>query len=176
MRGLFLAVVISALASAQAFADVRIYSSPGGNVETYLTFFSRVRQSGERVIIDGPCYFGLHTRAEHDSAQSGLCHTARRSRLSCARGGRRQRAALSLAPGDPSDVRVLSPNCEVLDQAPRRAQDEPHLFTGPGAGGPVPAVLAQEPPGTRRCVDKGRASTYVSAAVFRPFSSHFYKD
>jgi len=56
MRGLFLAVVISALASAQAFADVRIYSSPGGNVETYLTFFSRVRQSGERVIIDGPCY------------------------------------------------------------------------------------------------------------------------
>jgi len=56
MRGLLLAVAISALASAQAFADVRIYSSPGGNVETYLAFFSRVRQSGERVIIDGPCY------------------------------------------------------------------------------------------------------------------------
>jgi hypothetical protein len=56
MRGLLLAMVISALASAQAFADVRIYSSPGGNVGTYLEFFSRVRQSGERVVIDGPCY------------------------------------------------------------------------------------------------------------------------
>ena len=56
MRGLLLAVVISALASAQSFADVRIYSSPGGNVGTYLTFFSQVRRSGERVIIDGPCY------------------------------------------------------------------------------------------------------------------------
>ena len=32
-----------------------IKSSPGGWVEDYLTVFSRVRQSGEKVIIDGPC-------------------------------------------------------------------------------------------------------------------------
>jgi hypothetical protein len=36
-------------------ADVRIMSSPGGAVDAYLAAFARLRQSGERVIIDGPC-------------------------------------------------------------------------------------------------------------------------
>jgi hypothetical protein len=39
-----------------ASADVRILSSPGGEVAEYLKLFELVRQSGERVIIDGPCY------------------------------------------------------------------------------------------------------------------------
>ena len=30
-------------------------SSPGGAVDAYLAAFARVRQSGERVVIDGPC-------------------------------------------------------------------------------------------------------------------------
>src|SRR5215470_13220249 len=38
-----------------AFADIRIRSSPGGEVGHYLALFMVVRQSGERVIIDGPC-------------------------------------------------------------------------------------------------------------------------
>jgi hypothetical protein len=38
-----------------ASADVRIRSSPGGAVEAYLAAFARVRQSGQRVVIDGPC-------------------------------------------------------------------------------------------------------------------------
>jgi hypothetical protein len=38
-----------------AFADVRILSSGGGVVGTYLDFFNKVRASGERVVIDGPC-------------------------------------------------------------------------------------------------------------------------
>ena len=49
-------VVVSALFPVfLAQADVRILSSPGGAVDAYLAAFSRVRQSGERVIIDGPC-------------------------------------------------------------------------------------------------------------------------
>jgi hypothetical protein len=36
-------------------ADFRILSSSGGEVSSFLTVFTRVRQSGERVIIDGPC-------------------------------------------------------------------------------------------------------------------------
>jgi hypothetical protein len=36
-------------------ADVRIISSSGGVVGPYLTFFSQLRKSGQRVIIDGPC-------------------------------------------------------------------------------------------------------------------------
>ena len=38
-----------------ARADLRIVSSAGGEVGPYLQFFAAVRQSGERVIIDGPC-------------------------------------------------------------------------------------------------------------------------
>jgi hypothetical protein len=37
------------------FADVRIRSSGGGEVGSYLALFELVRRSGERVIIDGPC-------------------------------------------------------------------------------------------------------------------------
>ena len=36
-------------------ADVRILSSGGGSVGQYLDFFAKARQSGERVVIDGPC-------------------------------------------------------------------------------------------------------------------------
>jgi len=42
-------------ASAPAAAEVRIRSSPGGEVGHYLAFFTLVRQSGQRVVIDGPC-------------------------------------------------------------------------------------------------------------------------
>jgi hypothetical protein len=38
-----------------ARADLRIVSSAGGEVGSYLDLFKGIRQSGERVIIDGPC-------------------------------------------------------------------------------------------------------------------------
>lgn len=41
--------------TAPALADIRILSSGGGSVGEYLNFFAKVRQSGERVVIDGPC-------------------------------------------------------------------------------------------------------------------------
>lgn len=42
-------------AVAPARAEVRILSSPGGQVGPFLELFDRVRQTGERVVIDGPC-------------------------------------------------------------------------------------------------------------------------
>src|SRR5436190_13634362 len=36
-------------------AEIRILASPGGQVGPFLELFERVRQSGERVVIDGPC-------------------------------------------------------------------------------------------------------------------------
>jgi len=42
-------------ALAPAFGEVRILSSPGGEVSEYLRLFAAVRASGERVVIDGPC-------------------------------------------------------------------------------------------------------------------------
>lgn len=55
MIRVILAVLLALLAAVPARADLVIKSSPGGWVEDYLTVFSRVRQSGEKVIIDGPC-------------------------------------------------------------------------------------------------------------------------
>jgi len=39
----------------RAAAEVRILSSPGGEVEPFLRIFAAVKQTGERVVIDGPC-------------------------------------------------------------------------------------------------------------------------
>ena len=55
-------VVLALFAMLPARADLRILSSPGGMVDAYLAAFARVRQSGERVVIDGPCLSGLHAR------------------------------------------------------------------------------------------------------------------
>ena len=49
------AALILATAVAQAHAEVRILSSPGGQVGPFIDLFERVRQTGERVVIDGPC-------------------------------------------------------------------------------------------------------------------------
>jgi hypothetical protein len=52
---LVLAVVLWAIATMMARAEVRILSSPGGEVGPFLDLFEKVRDSGERVVIDGPC-------------------------------------------------------------------------------------------------------------------------
>jgi hypothetical protein len=49
------ATTLFAFASPPALADVRILSSPGGEVGPFLDLFEQVRDSGERVVIDGPC-------------------------------------------------------------------------------------------------------------------------
>jgi hypothetical protein len=55
VRRFIFAIALTLIAAVPAPADVRIMASLGGPVGGYLTFFSKVRQSGERVIIDGPC-------------------------------------------------------------------------------------------------------------------------
>lgn len=51
------AVLVAAfcLVAVPALAEVRILASPGGEVTQYLNLFSVLRQSGERIVIDGPC-------------------------------------------------------------------------------------------------------------------------
>jgi hypothetical protein len=52
---LLLAVALWFFATMLARADVRILSSPGGQVGPFIDLFDQVRASGERVVIDGPC-------------------------------------------------------------------------------------------------------------------------
>jgi hypothetical protein len=40
---------------APARAEIRILASPGGQVGPFLDLFDKVRETGERVVIDGPC-------------------------------------------------------------------------------------------------------------------------
>jgi hypothetical protein len=54
-RTILLATILCALAAPPARAEVRILASPGGQVGPFLDLFEGVRESGERVVIDGPC-------------------------------------------------------------------------------------------------------------------------
>jgi hypothetical protein len=54
-KAIFIAAMFGVLASPPAQAEVRILASPGGQVGPFLDLFERVRASGERVVIDGPC-------------------------------------------------------------------------------------------------------------------------
>jgi len=55
VRTALLAALWCTLATAPAHSEVRILASPGGEVGPFLDLFRRVRASGERVVIDGPC-------------------------------------------------------------------------------------------------------------------------
>ncbi|MCB1413703.1 MAG: hypothetical protein KDJ76_11285 [Xanthobacteraceae bacterium] len=50
------AMLLGMMATAPARAEVRILSSPGGEVGRFLQLFEELRASGERIVIDGPCY------------------------------------------------------------------------------------------------------------------------
>src|SRR5690349_13366795 len=52
---LLLAVALWFFATMLARAEVRILASPGGQVGPFIDMFEKVRNSGERVVIDGPC-------------------------------------------------------------------------------------------------------------------------
>jgi hypothetical protein len=55
IRTILLAAVLGALALPPAQAEVRILGSVGGQVGPFMDLFERLRDSGERVVIDGPC-------------------------------------------------------------------------------------------------------------------------
>ena len=45
----------SALVTCAASADVRITGDPGGEVSSYVQKFTEIRDSGQRIVVDGPC-------------------------------------------------------------------------------------------------------------------------
>ena len=51
----FVAAVALCAGITSVRAEVRILSSPGGQVGPFIELFDKVRQTGERVVIDGPC-------------------------------------------------------------------------------------------------------------------------
>ena len=129
--GVGMVVILALFAVLPVRADVRILSSPGGAVDAYLAAFARVRQSGERVVIDGPCL----------SACTLVLSTIPRNRICVTR-----RAVLGFhapamvrlphrlydarARGHPYRHCFLSRGSTLLDQEARRANAEGPLPSG----------------------------------------------
>ena len=76
MRRALAALVLSLLGLAPARAEVRIEASPGGEAGSFVKFFDRVRESGQRVVIDGPC-FSACTLVISIVPKSRICVTSR---------------------------------------------------------------------------------------------------
>jgi hypothetical protein len=56
VRRTLCAIVVFVVSLAPALADVRIEASPGGEALSFLEYFEWLRQTGQRVVIDGPCF------------------------------------------------------------------------------------------------------------------------
>ena len=56
MRRVFFAFLAFLVCAGPALAEVRIEASPGGEASSFLAYFEMLRRSGERVVIDGPCF------------------------------------------------------------------------------------------------------------------------
>ena len=55
VKGAWSGLLLWALVGPPAHAEIRILSSPGGQIGPFLDLFEGIRQNGERVVIDGPC-------------------------------------------------------------------------------------------------------------------------
>jgi hypothetical protein len=93
----------SAVLSGAASAEIRITGDPGGEVSSYISKFEALRDSGQRVVIDGPCLsactllvgiiprdricvtarasLGFHAASFYDDASRSLVPTRAGSRL-----------------------------------------------------------------------------------------------
>ncbi len=93
----------SALVTSVALADVRVTNDPGGEITSYLRKFQDMRESGERLVIDGPCLsactlfttfiprdrvcvtrravLGFHAASYYDDARRSLVPTRAGTRL-----------------------------------------------------------------------------------------------
>ena len=76
MRRALYAVLFLLVSFMPASAEVRIEASPGGEATSFIHFFETLRQSHERVVIDGPCYSAC-TLALIIIPRSRICVTRR---------------------------------------------------------------------------------------------------
>ncbi len=76
MRRALFALLTFLVCFSPALATVRIEASPGGEATSFIRYFEMLRQSGERVVIDGPC-FSACTLVLDIVPRSRICVTRR---------------------------------------------------------------------------------------------------
>lgn len=139
MRGILLLPWVF-IAPAPAPAEVRILASPGSGVGPYLKLFSVLRHSGQRVVIDGPC-FCLHARAEHDPEQPDLRHPEGDPGLPRAALGSTGRVAICRPCGNARARRhLILPSVRAWIERHGDLTPEAGFPARPGAGGHVSAL------------------------------------
>src|SRR5262249_16996433 len=114
VRRAFLVTLWCLISAMPARAEVRILASPGGEVGTYLELFSVLRQSGQRVVIDGPC-FSACTLVLSTIARNGRGHPKGRAGLPPAPLDRPGGSAICRHCGDTPRSRHLSRHGTCLD-------------------------------------------------------------
>ncbi len=103
LAGALASAFLGVAASPMASAEVRIVGDPGGEVSSYIYKYEQIRDSGQRVVIDGPCLsactlvtgfvprdricvthramLGFHAASYYDDVSRMLVPTRRGSRL-----------------------------------------------------------------------------------------------
>jgi len=103
LAGALASAVVTCATINAASADLRIVGDPGGEVSSYVQKFHEVRDSGQSVVIDGPCLsactlltgiiprnricvtsravLGFHAASYYDDVSRSLVPTRRGSRL-----------------------------------------------------------------------------------------------
>jgi hypothetical protein len=103
LAGALASAFFGIMTSSMAAAEVRIGDDPGGEVSSYIQRYEQIRDSGERVVIDGPCLsactlltgivprdhicvtqramLGFHAASYYDDVSRSLVPTRRGSRL-----------------------------------------------------------------------------------------------
>jgi hypothetical protein len=76
MRRIAIAAALLLTGLAPGRGDVRIAASRGGDVSAYLKFFALLEQSGQRIVLDGPC-FSACTLVLSTISRERLCVTPR---------------------------------------------------------------------------------------------------
>ena len=157
----------SGLAISVAYADVRIVGDRGGEVSSYIHKFRAVRDSGQRVVIDGPCLSAC-TLLTGIIPRDRICVTAR-AMLGFHAASYYDDASRSLVPtreGSRLVMQLYPPADPVLDRPAWRAHPAAHHVARPGTRRALPHLpvnnagnaAARPPPASRRLLPLPRGS------------------
>jgi hypothetical protein len=135
LRRCFAITMAIAACTATALATERISSDTGGRIGSYLTKYTALRKTGERVVIDGTCASSC-TLVVDMIPRNRICVTSRSIGIPCRLEpeplwSADQHAGHTLSAG------ALSSRCPTLDRSARRTAFTDDIFERPGIGGNV---------------------------------------
>jgi hypothetical protein len=163
-----LGVLLVAVAASPSLSAVRITSDPGGQIGPYMAKLDALRNSGQSVIIDGPCLSAC-TMVLGVIPRDHLCVTPR-ARLGFHAAWRLNEAGRQVTSPDGTELLMSAYPQPVRDWIARRGGLSPHLIylTGDELASMYPvcqqgqSVAAGGEPGPERVLLSPRSSSFAS--------------